>query len=406
MTTSISARHRLGTLTVTLCLLATTAGCAQIGEMFSDPAPPAAEAVALSCPAQAGGPVTLVVGARANSPRPALPAEIQGLVREAAKKSSKIQVVEVDGAPKVSIEATFHYTARSEAAQQNELEKFTTNFASLLGKLAPKQPEADVFEALRTAALATPVDGTIVLLDSGIPTKGQLSFLDGDLFAAAQTPDEVTGYLKTNRLLPDMGGRSVVLVDVGQTADPQADLNEDLRTRVVSLWDHVAKSAGASCTQSIAGATPRQSVDTNGIGVTPVALPAAPIFKPCSATVLSDGGPVGFQGDLAVFRNEAGARAALQPLADEAKNGNMSVNLIGTTASARTKSFRDQLSKDRAEAVKAILVEQGVDPARISTVGAGNESKYQIRDTGPNGGLLPGPAAENRRVVVELSCTG
>jgi len=84
----------------------------------------------------------------------------------------------------------------------------------------------------------------------------------------------------------------------------------------------------------------------------------------------------------------------------------MSVTLVGTTASARTKSFRDQLSKDRAEAVKDILIGQGVDANRITTVGAGNESKYQVPDVGQNGALLPGPAAENRRVVVELSCNG
>lgn len=406
MTTSIDVRRALRAAIIALGLLASTAGCSQISDMFSPAAPPAPEAVGLNCPAQAGGPLTLVVGARANSPRPALPPKIQGLVREAAKKSAKIQVVQVDGAPKVAVEATFRNTAASTEAQQSELEKFTTNFSTLLGQLKPKQPEADVFEALRTAVLATPAGGTVVMVDSGIPTKGQLSFLDGDLFAAAETPDEITGYLTTNHLLPDMTGRSVVLVDVGQTAAPQANLNEDLRGRVVSLWEHVATTAGAACTQALPAAATRESVDTGGIAVSTVALPAEPVFKPCSATVLSDGGPVGFKGDLAEFRNEGAARVALQPLADEAKRGNKSVTLVGTTASARTKTFRDQLSKDRAEAVKAILVGQGVDPARIRTVGAGNESKYHVPDIGSNGALLPGPAAGNRRVVVELSCTG
>jgi outer membrane protein OmpA-like peptidoglycan-associated protein len=136
-----------------------------------------------------------------------------------------------------------------------------------------------------------------------------------------------------------------------------------------------------------------------------VPLPADPVFKPCSETMLTDGGPVGFQGDLAEFRDEDAAREALEPLAAEAKQGNKSVKLIGTTASARTETVRGQLSKDRAEAVKRILVSQGVDADRITTEGAGNQSKYHVPDVGPDGTLLPGPAAENRRVVVQLSCS-
>jgi outer membrane protein OmpA-like peptidoglycan-associated protein len=404
MTTSTLPRRAAATLAAVACLLTAT-GCAQVQSLFSPPAPPAAEQVPLSCPGQAGGPVTLVVGARANSPRPDLPSEIQGLIREAAKKSAKVQVVQVDGAPRVTIGATFDEAAQSTEAQRRALEKFTTNFSTLLSQLTPKQAEADVFEAVRTAALATPSGGTIVLIDSGIPTKGQLSFLEGDLFGAALKPDDITGYLTTKRLLPDMEGRSVVLVNLGRTAEPQPELNEDLRTRVVSMWEHVFSAAHAACTQSLVGAPPRTSVDTKGVGVTTVPLPADPIYEPCSATVLSDGGPVGFEGDLAEFRNEDAARTALQPLADDAMRGDMSVRLVGTTASGRDKKFRDQLSEDRAEAVKKILVEQGVDAGRITTFGAGNESKYHVDDEAPGGGLLPGPAAGNRRVVVELSCS-
>lgn len=398
-------RRALGTLAVAVSVLGSTVACAQIQELFSDPAPLAAEPVALSCPARPGtGALTLVVGARANSPTPVLPTSIAGLLRESSRTGQTVRVIQVDGAPKVTIEATFQTTAQSPEAQQNELNTFTGNLGTALGQIKPAQPEADVFQALRTAALATPAGGTIVLMDSGISTKGQLSFLGGDMLAAAQHPDEITGYLRANALLPDLTDRSVVLVGLGQTAEPQAELNEDLRTRVTTLWDRIASTAGAACTQSLVVAPSRQSVDVGGIGVTPVELPAEPVFRPCATTMLSDGGPVGFQGDVAVFRDEAAARTALQPLADQARRGNNMVRLVGTTASARTKPFRDQLSRDRAEAVKRILVSQGVDPARITTFGAGNGSQYHVPDVAPDGTLIPGPAAANRRVVVELSC--
>ena len=44
-----------------------------------------AESVDIGCPSAAGGPVTLAVGARANSPTPVLPPAVVGLMREAAK---------------------------------------------------------------------------------------------------------------------------------------------------------------------------------------------------------------------------------------------------------------------------------------------------------------------------------
>ena len=145
----------------------------------------------------------------------------------------------------------------------------------------------------------------------------------------------------------------MVLVDLGQTADPQAELNEDLRTRVVSLWQHVVSAAGATCSQSLAAATTRTATDTAGIAVTPVPLPTEPVYKPCGSTTLSDSGPVGFVGDEAVFRNAGAARSALKPLAEEAVRDKKAVTLVGTTASAH-QELCDQLSKDRAEAVKAI----------------------------------------------------
>src|SRR5690242_8728528 len=79
------------------------------------------QAVDLTCPAQAGGPVTLAVGARANSPAPVVPPAVVDLMREAAKQSKAISVVRVDGSPTTSFQGTFSSDAANDVARNNEL---------------------------------------------------------------------------------------------------------------------------------------------------------------------------------------------------------------------------------------------------------------------------------------------
>jgi outer membrane protein OmpA-like peptidoglycan-associated protein len=196
----------------------------------------------------------------------------------------------------------------------------------------------------------------------------------------------------------------VVLIGLGNTAEPQAALDPSLRTRVTDLWRSVATSAGAACVQVIDTAASRSSVNTE-IPVTPVALPTVPPFQPCGETVLRDGDTVGFIGDQAIFRDPAAARSTLQQLADLLIGGRQLVELIGTTAAAgNNEASRVRLSERRAEAVKQVLVEFGVPAERITTRGVGTSWPDRVPDIAPDGSLIPWAAALNRSVIVRLSC--
>lgn len=375
------------------CALLTAAGC---GTHPFTSAP-----LNLPCPASGGGPLTLVVGARANTPKPVLPTEIQGLVTEAAKQSSKIQVIRIDGAPTVALDATFRTNGLNDEIRQRDLDNFTARTLAVVSGLKPKVPEADVLGALTMASHATPDGGTIVLLDSGLTTKGQLSFLDGDMFGAQ--PDDAVKYLQNQHLMPTLTGRSVVLAGLGLTADPQPDLDENLRTRVTALWHTIAARAGAACVYDLNTTAGRTSVDTN-VPVTLVRLPPPPQFTPCGTIVLADSDTVGFLPDKAVFRNPSAARTTLQGLADQLRSGRQRVTLTGTTATDGTEQYRNTLSLQRAGAVKDVLVSRGVAADRITPVGAGSHGPNHIIDLTDDGSLLPGPAAHNRSVVVTLVC--
>lgn len=360
------------------------------------------EQVDLTCPAQPGGPVTLAVGARANSAAPVLPPAIVDLTREAAKQSQTVSLVRVDGSPTVSFQGTFRTDAANDVARDNELAMFVSDVQSRVTALLPKAPEADVLGAIGEAARITPEGGTVVLIDSGLQTTGQIRFQDPGTFGA--DPKEFVAYLQARSLMPSLTGRSVVLVGLGNTAEPQAALDASLRARVTELWHTVVSSAGASCVEVIDTAASRTSVTTD-VPVTPVTLPTVPPFQPCGETVLRDGDTVGFLPDQAVFRDPAAARATLQDLATLVINGRQAVELIGTTAMAGpSEEGRIELSNRRAEAVKGVLVELGVPADRITTRGVGATWPDRVPDIAPDGSLIPWAAAQNRSVIVRLSC--
>jgi outer membrane protein OmpA-like peptidoglycan-associated protein len=78
------------------------------------------------------------------------------------------------------------------------------------------------------------------------------------------------------------------------------------------------------------------------------------------------------------------------------ENAQRKVGVEGFTDSTGSDDFNQQLSEDRAESVKAALVNAGVAPDRITVTGYGETSPVATNDT-PAGRQL------NRRVEVVLS---
>jgi OOP family OmpA-OmpF porin len=135
-----------------------------------------------------------------------------------------------------------------------------------------------------------------------------------------------------------------------------------------------------------------------------VKLPAPLVFQPCGTTVLKDSGAVGFRPNTATLRDETAARNTLQALVTQISGGSQKVTLVGNTATYGSPQASVTLSRQRAETVKALLVRAGIAADRIATVGDGQTGKYHKVDVGPDGTLDPVIAAQNRSVVVELSC--
>ena len=393
-TPAMKTALRRGAAIAACMLLATVAACDD-SEGFD------AGTVALSCPVTAGGPVTLVVGARANSPDPDLPTEIQGLVREAAKQKQKIQIVRVDGTPTVALTAVFNTDGKSDTQRTKDLDTFIKKILKTVTDLQPKTEEADVLAALTEAAHVTPPNGTVVLIDSGLTTTGPLSFRESDMFGV--NPEEVALFLDKQKLTPKLTDLSVVLVGIGNTAEPQPQLDENLHTRITKLWHTIVEKAGAGCVADLP--TPlRRAATERKVNVSVVKLPEPVTFAPCGTTILADSDAVGFIVGQSTMRDPAAGRKTLQQLADQVKTRNQRITLVGNTSSEGDANANKLLSQRRAEAIKQVLVELGVEQSRIETRGDGSNGKYHINDRLSDGTLDPKAAAHNRSVVVELVC--
>jgi outer membrane protein OmpA-like peptidoglycan-associated protein len=389
----MTRRHFVGGL-VALGVLATAlTGC--------DSQPLQSLPVQTSCPGGGNAPLTLVVGARADSPRPAIPSQVHALIQDAAVGGQLIQVIRVDGQPTTALTATFATQGQNPQIRNEQLQGFVSKAESAITNLQPKAPQADVLGALSLAARTTPAGGTIVLIDSGLPTTGPLSYQDTSMFGAA--PADVTAFLQSQNLMPDLSGRSVLLVNLGDTAAPEPQLPPNLVTQISGLWTAVVTKAQAKCVGTVSVASSRTSV-TTAVPVTVVPLPKPPVFPLCGTTVLSDSGAVGFVVGTAKFRDADAVTATLHSLAQILTGHNQQVTLTGSTSSEGNANTNLMLSRNRADAVKQVLVGLGIDASRIATAGVGSGGPNHVTDMTPAGVLIPAAAEQNRSVTVTLVC--
>jgi OmpA-OmpF porin, OOP family len=401
MTRRTGTRRLLSGLAVAVTA-ATVTGCHH-PEPSPDPAP------AGSCATT--GNLALAVGARANSPapvrdeggRPELPRTVEDLLVGVAQRGGQLSVVRVDGRPASVLTDAFETDGKTEVKQGVDRRRWLSRMRTAIGGVRATAPEADVLAALTLAAREARPGGTVVLQDSGLQTLDPLDFRQQLLTAE---PTELVAYLRSRRLLPDLAGRTLVLVGVGDTVAPQLPLDEAQRHTLVDLWSAVGKAAGACVTVSDEVSSVAAVTGVPAVSPVPVARTRTPDVRPCRDTVLPDSGTVGFVPDRAVYRDPAGARRTLQGIATQIVEGDLAVSLIGTTATSGSEAGRIALSRQRADQVRVTLVELGVPPARIVEVrGVGTHWRTHVPDLAPDGRtLLPGPAAANRSVVIRAGC--
>jgi OOP family OmpA-OmpF porin len=357
-----------------------------------------------------GVPVALGIGARSNSPEPIMTSAVKAAMNSAINASQQVTVVRLDGDPKVVYSQVYSPTGANTQSRKSDYNNYVDTLNGVLAgttatttDVRAQVPQANVLEALAIAAGEVGPGGDVIIMDSGLQTTSPLNFTTGLL---ADDPETITSFLKNADELPNLTGRHLEFSGLGWTAAPQQALSIADRAKVGEIWTDIAKAAGASCVDL--DPTPDTNVAVLRRPAVSVVVPPPPPAAPvkCSVTNLDDANNVGFNFDSTTFRDPAGADATLSQLAKVIISSGDSVTLTGGTSSEGSAAHNQQLSLERANAVKAALVRMGVAGGRIATYGDGAHLPGRLNDRGSNGPLLIGPAIANRRVVAKLTGNG
>jgi len=357
-----------------------------------------------TCLTSAPAPLALAIGMRSNVPTTQYPSVVTPLLESTANAGEQISLIRIDGQPRIFTPPTFTTSDKNSSARSRDVATYLRDYVNpiLQSTLRAQVPQADLLTALSLAASATGPNGNIIVIDSGLQTAAPLKYQDPGLMMSP--PSDVVAFLKQQNLLPDLKGRHVLLAGFGYTASPQPSLNDAQRNNVVNQWEAIIKAGGGCVTADTVGNTQSEGADLPPVAV--VTPPATPPFNNCGTIVLSDSGTVGFVVGTATFRDPSTAQATLQQLANKLKQGSEHITLIGSTSSEGGDALNNPLSQQRAQAVESVLVSMGIPASRITTVGDGSHWPGRVPDVGAGGVLVPGPAEQDREVIVQLpKCT-
>lgn len=384
--TPASLRTRTTVVVAAACLGVQLSAC-------SGPAPDPPEIAAAE-----GSGLAFVVGAHANAPAPELRGDIPALVTALVRAEGSASVVVASSPPQVEENGPVRLDCNSEPACVQRTTAWTDRIAASVRGARASTPESDLLESIELgAATLRSLSGpkTLVVIDSGLQTAGALRFQDGGLLDA--DPDEVAEYLASADAVPDLRGMTVVFSGIGDVASPQQILRTPQKRNLRDIWTTIARRGGAADVRVVDDPLTAEPAP----GLPPVTVVPVPAIDPATCLGALRDTDVAFLPDTASLADPAAAAAALDPLARCLIDLGRPVTLTGTTSSAGTPDGQQRLSAQRAETIKVELARRGVPTDAITTRGLGFQQPPCVPDRDAAGALLPGPAAQNRQVIVE-----
>lgn len=338
----------------------------------------------------------------------AIPTEtLSNYIYDCAYSYGTCSTVIAEGKPSISsnhiIEkpsANINNAKRVQLADQN-----STYILNEIASLKATTPEVDTLKAISVASeslnsLSSNCKKTMIIIDSGLSTTGLINFASTNVID--NSPDYIVNQLMEMHALPSLQGINIKWIGLGQTAGVQTELSSSYKYKLQELWNSILTASGASV--EFLG-TPLPNVEPS------CELPSVtvvPVVEDCltleasnipDAVKFDEDSSVKFKGDQAVFIDQRAAKEELKPIAEYLISTKKKMYIVGMTATHGDAAQRQQLSLERSEACKKVLVDYGVSPSQLITVGLGfQDNILRVDDTDANGNLIESQAKTNRAV--------
>jgi flagellar motor protein MotB len=348
-------------------------------------------------PSADAGALIIIVGVHEGVPAPNAE-ELQSTLESAVESGAAIALVALDGTPEIS--SKFDPLVGSEL---NNSVKKSDRIAEVIDAVGGLEADSDgdnLGEALNVAADQARVFGAaeslIIVLDSGLSDTGTPTMTTPGI--TTTDPQEVIDFIEADGRVPEFpAGTTVSLRGLGYGTDPQPPLTQAQRENVTAIWKGIAELGGATVEvvpEPRTGDGAETSFSTTPVEPeTPAQFQVTPTDDGVQAVLTAD--DVQFAGCSSELPSTADAvLSQLLGLVQQAAGAVTITGHTATTSPCDPPYPDDQLSLDRAQAVLAWLVSNGVDPARLTAVG--------VADTQPLPGLSPDDPA-NRRVDVAIN---
>lgn len=372
---------------------------AAAGPGLSPKARAACERVLARTMAPSAEDLVVVVDATSSVADLPLPPGLVADLRQASQRGGSLSLIAVDGA-RASSRLVAKRVALSTPGPRDRpsVAKLASVIPSCVqavyaDRLAPTSPGTDLHRALALAAELLGPKGTLWVVSDWLSNTGQLD-LDADLLSG----DPAAAARQAARRAPvDLRGATLKSAGIADASTPMLSANRQWMLRFVrdlcTTWgargcdsldlDPVNPERHASgLPEDRVPPFPGVATATSRSGCT-VEIPASLAFAGGSAALAGSAGEV-LDVPLRLLRD----------------NPRAEVTIVGHTASSSAYTQRQllALSRDRAAAVKAWLVDHGIRASRIATKGVGDtEPRVEDIDRG-TGRQIPRMAALERRV--------
>ncbi|MGN1126013.1 MAG: OmpA family protein, partial [Ruminococcus sp.] len=333
-------------------------------------------------------------------------------IYDCAYSWGSVSAVCVDGNPSVQCNFDIQNPDKNinESKKKQLAENNTTAILSSFSDVAAVVPEIDTLQAITVSAdslnsISEDCQKSMIIADSGLSTTGLLSFPEQNLID--MPADSIVEQLESKHALPNLSDINITWLGLGQVCGEQDNLSTTYKYKLQKLWKKILEAGGACSVtfDSSPLANEENDIQLPECSVIPIVADSLDLSEVITddeipEVIKFDDTSIQFKADKAEFINEENITESLKPIAEFlVSHKDSTFYVVGMTATVGDSYSSKELSEQRAEACRNILLKSGVDESQLICVGLGHtQNVLRVDDLDDNGELIEDMAQLNRAV--------